>query len=174
MSHRTFFAFVEEEDGFILSSELLLLGSISVVGLLVGLVSIRDSVLLEFDDFSKAIGLLDQSLTYAGVSDDFSSTEGGLLDDNADVDEPGGVISVDDPSGSISDGELSGSVVDWAPACSTPSAPKKSSSHRRSLDSRRYRAFSRNWLQGDRRPDCQTWFIRCRLQENLRCGVGIG
>lgn len=106
MSHRTFFAFVEEEDGFILSSELLLLGSISVVGLLVGLVSIRDSVLLEFDDFSKAIGLLDQSLTYAGVSDDFSSTEGGLLDDNADVDEPGGVISVDDPSGSISDGEL--------------------------------------------------------------------
>jgi hypothetical protein len=106
MSPQTFSAFLEEEDGFVLSSELLLLGSISVMGLLVGLVSIRDSVLLEFDDFSKAIGFLDQSVIYTGVSDESGSTEGGLLDDAPDFDEPGGVLRVDDPSGSISDGEI--------------------------------------------------------------------
>jgi hypothetical protein len=97
--------FLRFEDGFILSSESLLLGTIVVVGLLVGIVSIRDSVLLEYDDFSEAIGLLNQSFSYAGVSDASGVTEGGLLDDTADEDEPGGKIIVDDPSGTLSDGE---------------------------------------------------------------------
>jgi len=87
--------FLHEEGGFIISSELLLLGTIAVVGLLVGLVSIRDSVLLEFDDFSKAVGLLDQSLSYAGVTDGAATTEGGLFEDTSDEDEPGGVIQLD-------------------------------------------------------------------------------
>lgn len=90
--------FLHEEDGFIISSELLLLGTIAVVGLLVGLVSIRDSVLLEFDDFSKAVGFLNQSLSYAGVSDDSATTEGGLFEDSADVGDQD-IIIVDDPSG---------------------------------------------------------------------------
>lgn len=89
------YTFLHEEDGFIISSELLLLGTIAVVGLLVGLVSIRDSVLLEFDDFSRAVGLLDQSLSYAGVTDGGATTAGGLFQDSADEDEPGGLIQLD-------------------------------------------------------------------------------
>jgi len=96
--------FLHEEDGFIISSELLLLGTIAVVGLLVGLVSIRDSVLLEFDDFSKAVGFLDQSLSYAGVTDGAATTEGGLFQDSVDEGDQDKII-VDDPTGLISDGE---------------------------------------------------------------------
>jgi hypothetical protein len=80
-----FTAFVRSEDGFLLSSEALLIGTIAVLGLLVGLVSVRDGVVNELGDFGQAIGLLNQSYTYTGVADTNATTQGGLLSDSTDT-----------------------------------------------------------------------------------------
>ena len=80
-----FKGFVRSEDGFLLSSEALLIGTIAVLGLLVGLVAVRDAVVNELGDFSQAIGLLNQSYTYSGVSDTNATTQGGVLADNLDT-----------------------------------------------------------------------------------------
>jgi hypothetical protein len=87
--------FLRQEDGFVISSELLLFGTIVVIGLLAGLSEIRDSVLLEFDDFSKAIGFLDQTFSYGGVTDGSATTEGGLFLDS--VDEGDNIVILVDP-----------------------------------------------------------------------------
>jgi hypothetical protein len=82
-------AFLCQEEGFVLSSEALLMGTSVVLGLLVGLVSVRDSLVMEFEDFSEAIGFLNQSYTYTGIAGNggASSTEGGLLNDSLDGDD---------------------------------------------------------------------------------------
>ncbi len=79
-----FQGFLRSEDGFLLSSEALLIGTIAVLGLLVGLVSVRDAVVNELGDFSQAIGLLNQSYNYTGVIDTSGTTQGGLLADTLD------------------------------------------------------------------------------------------
>jgi hypothetical protein len=77
--------FLSGEEGFLLSSEALLIGTIAVLGLLVGLVTVRDSVVQELGDFGQAIALLNQSYTYAGVTDDTSVTQGGEFEDTSDL-----------------------------------------------------------------------------------------
>lgn len=89
MSQSSLRSFIHRDDGFVMSSELLLLGTIVVLGLIVGFVSIRNSLLLEYQDFSRAIGLLVQSYSYAGVSDASGTTAGGLFEDSADGDDTG-------------------------------------------------------------------------------------
>lgn len=79
-----FLVFLRNEDGFLLSSEALLIATIAILGLLVGLVAIRDSVVQELGDFSQAIGLLNQSYTYTGVSDLTATTWGGYFADTLD------------------------------------------------------------------------------------------
>ncbi|MEY3173590.1 MAG: hypothetical protein RLZZ436_1504 [Planctomycetota bacterium] len=80
-----FKSFLRSEEGFLLSSEALLIGTIAVLGLLVGLVSVRDAVVQELGDFAQAIGLLNQSYTYTGVQDASGTTRGGLLADTTDT-----------------------------------------------------------------------------------------
>jgi hypothetical protein len=79
-----FQGFLRSEDGFLLSSEALLIGTIAVLGLLVGLVSVRDAVVQELGDFSQAIGLLQQDYSYTGVQDTSGTTQGGLFSDTLD------------------------------------------------------------------------------------------
>jgi hypothetical protein len=57
-----------DEGGFVLSSELVLIATVVVIGLTVGLVSIRDAVLGELADVGAAIGSLNQSYWYHGVA----------------------------------------------------------------------------------------------------------
>jgi hypothetical protein len=80
-----FQGFLRSEDGFLLSSEALLIGTIAVLGLLVGLVSVRDAVVNELGDFAQAIGLLQQDYSYTGVQDTSGTTQGGLLSDTIDA-----------------------------------------------------------------------------------------
>jgi hypothetical protein len=76
--------FFDEENGFIISTEALMLGTIVVIGLLVGIDRIQDSVVQELADFASAIGILDQSFTYTGVAAGASSTDGSESEDAAD------------------------------------------------------------------------------------------
>lgn len=52
-----------DERGYVVSTELILLGTIIVIGLIVGLATYRDAVVQEFGDTGAAVGQVDQSYT---------------------------------------------------------------------------------------------------------------
>ena len=55
------------KGGFIVSTELILIATILVLGLIVGLVSLRNQVTAELEDVAEAIGNIDQSFDYVGL-----------------------------------------------------------------------------------------------------------
>ncbi len=59
----------KKEAGFIISAELILIATILVIGLIVGMVAIRDATTAEMHDVAEAIGSLDQSYVFYGVQD---------------------------------------------------------------------------------------------------------
>ncbi len=56
------------QAGFIVTIELLLLTTILVIGLIVGMTNVRDSVLAELSDVSESIGALNQGYQITAVS----------------------------------------------------------------------------------------------------------
>jgi Flp pilus assembly pilin Flp len=60
--------FWNDENGFIVSSELVLIATICVIGLIVGLVEIQFALVGELNDVSDAIGSLNQSFSFAGFT----------------------------------------------------------------------------------------------------------
>lgn len=56
-----------DDRGFIISAELVLVATILVIGMIVGLVSIRNQVVQELVDVGQAIGSISQSYAYTGV-----------------------------------------------------------------------------------------------------------
>lgn len=93
-----------DESGFVVSSDLILISTILVIGLLAGLVTLRDQIVQELGDVAMAVGNLNQSysveehtvefdgheFTVAGSSfvDESDFGEGGTEEDNED--SPGG------------------------------------------------------------------------------------
>jgi len=63
-----------DEVGFIATTDLILLATITVLGLIVGLVEYRNQVVQEFADLGQAVGHLNQSYTYEGADFDFTFT----------------------------------------------------------------------------------------------------
>jgi hypothetical protein len=61
-----------DEAGVILSAELVLIGTILVLGMLVGLVELQCSIVAELQDLSSAFGNLNQSYNISG----FASSKG--------------------------------------------------------------------------------------------------
>lgn len=60
--------FWEDEAGFIVSAELVLISTVLVLGLIVGLSEIQTAVVSELNDVSEAIGSLNQSYSYTGFT----------------------------------------------------------------------------------------------------------
>jgi Flp pilus assembly pilin Flp len=60
--------FWNDESGFIVSAELVLIATICVIGLIGGLVEVQWGVVGELNDVSDAIGSLNQSYQYAGFT----------------------------------------------------------------------------------------------------------
>lgn len=58
----------KKEAGFIVSAELVLIATILVIGLIVGMAIIRDAVTAEMNDVAEAIGSVDQSYSWAGIT----------------------------------------------------------------------------------------------------------
>jgi len=73
-----------DEVGFIISSELLLIATILVIGMIVGLTTIRDQVVQELADIAMAFSDLNQSYSYNGVTGHTSSTAGSNFNDQTD------------------------------------------------------------------------------------------
>jgi Flp pilus assembly pilin Flp len=64
---------LQDEAGFIVSAELVLVATILVIGLIVGMSQIQYAVVEEMNDVAKAIGSLNQTYYYTG----FSATKAG-------------------------------------------------------------------------------------------------
>ena len=74
-----------EEAGFIVSAELVLVATILVIGMIVGLVSVRNQVVQELVDVGQAIGNLSQSYGYGGINKlSMAFTDGSYYNDKAD------------------------------------------------------------------------------------------
>lgn len=103
MTH-TFKTLLNDEAGFIISAELVLVMTIAVLSMAVGLTAVRDAVVHELNDVSHAIGTISQSYRVTGLEKrDHSWTAGFGFNDSADecdckaitlVD----VVGKDDPS----------------------------------------------------------------------------
>lgn len=59
---------LNDEAGFIISAELVLIASILVIGLIVGLSEIQHAVVSELNDVADAIGCINQSYFFSGFS----------------------------------------------------------------------------------------------------------
>lgn len=79
-----FARFMKEEAGFVVSSELVLIATIVVIGLIAGLTTLRDQVLQEIADVADAISEVNQSYSYTGVTSHTGSTAGSFFIDTED------------------------------------------------------------------------------------------
>lgn len=75
-----------KQAGFVMTSELLLLSSVLVIGLVAGLATVRDSVNAELNDVAQAIGSMDQSYAFDGIANgaDTAVASGSQFEDNID------------------------------------------------------------------------------------------
>jgi hypothetical protein len=73
-----------DDAGFVVSAELVLVATILVIGMLVGLVSVRDQVIQELADFAAAITQMNQSYSFSGITGHTSSNAGSVFNDEAD------------------------------------------------------------------------------------------
>lgn len=58
----------KDESGVILSAEIVLIGTILVLGMIVGLVELQCAIVAELSDLSSSIGNLDQSFQISGFT----------------------------------------------------------------------------------------------------------
>ena len=73
-----------ETDGAIVSAEIMLVMTILVLGTIVGLKSVRDSVVSELADVAQAIANVNQGYCYSAVGGPAGHTGGGEFKDQAD------------------------------------------------------------------------------------------
>lgn len=76
--------FYTDEDGFVVSSELILIATILVVAMVVGLETVRNAALQELGDVGAAIGSISQTFTYGGVTGHGSALNGSVHADGLD------------------------------------------------------------------------------------------
>ena len=81
--------FCRDENGFIVSTDALLFGTILVLGTLVGLVALRDKLVQELGDVGAALGNLNQSYSVEGFDCPDGFVAGSSFADKSDVCELG-------------------------------------------------------------------------------------
>ena len=82
-----------DNAGFVVSIELILIATIAVIGLIAGMTSVRDGVVSELSDVAGSVQDLNQSYSYNGVTGHAASTAGSDFTDNLDFCD-----STDDPA----------------------------------------------------------------------------
>ena len=84
-----------DDLGAVISAELVLVLTILVLGMIVGLTSLRDQVVQELADVGAAISQLNQSYSFSAISGHHSSTAGSSFEDLTDsCDAPPDVAGV--------------------------------------------------------------------------------
>ena len=88
-----------DETGFVNSTDLILASTILVLGMIVGLVALRNQVVQELSDTASAVGSLNQSYTYTSysiTSGSFSASVAGS--DYSDLPNVDATIDVSSPT----------------------------------------------------------------------------
>ena len=73
-----------DDKGFVVSIELILIATIAVIGLITGLTAARDAVVSELSDVAGAVQDLNQSYSYNGVTGHAAATAGSDFADALD------------------------------------------------------------------------------------------
>ncbi|MCA9004571.1 MAG: hypothetical protein KDA70_04800 [Planctomycetaceae bacterium] len=81
---KMFQQFWNDENGFVVSTELVLIATVLVLGMIVGLTTLRDQVIAELADVAAAFSNSNQSYSFSGITGHSSSTAGSLFNDNTD------------------------------------------------------------------------------------------
>lgn len=79
-----------DEAGFVVSTELIFIATIVVIGMITGLTTVRDQVGLELADVADAVSELDQSFSFAAVTATVGSVAGSTFNDQPDFCEQTG------------------------------------------------------------------------------------
>jgi hypothetical protein len=79
-----------DDAGFIISIELILISTIVVIGLITGLAAVRNAIVSELSDVAGAISSLNQSYSINGSRSSSGSTAGSRFVDNTDSSDPPG------------------------------------------------------------------------------------
>ena len=79
----------KDQRGFVISTELVLIAVLLVIGLIAGLTTLRDQVVQELADVANAIGSLNQSYSFSGITGHSSSTAGSSFADLKDAGDTG-------------------------------------------------------------------------------------
>ena len=69
----------QDDAGFVVSSELVLIATILVIGIIAGQTALRDAVVGELADVGAAIGDVNQSFSFGAITGHCSSTAGSIL-----------------------------------------------------------------------------------------------
>ena len=75
----------KEEDGAIVSSELVLVATLLVIGVVTGLSTVRNAVVTELGDVAAAIGAVNQSYSFGGTTGHHSATSASAFTDAPDA-----------------------------------------------------------------------------------------
>ncbi len=75
---------LQDEAGFIVSAELVLVSTILVIGMVVGLSEVANGINEELEDVGAAFGAINQSYCFSGFSGHKGSTYGSSFKDEAD------------------------------------------------------------------------------------------
>lgn len=82
--HSLTLALLNDEAGFIVSAELVLVSTILVLGMVVGLSEVANGINQELEDVGSAFGRVNQSFHFAGFSGHKGCLDGSYFKDNAD------------------------------------------------------------------------------------------
>ena len=74
----------QDEAGFVVSSELVLIATILVIGIIAGQSALRDAVVGELADVGAAIGDVNQSFSFGAITGHCASTAGSIFSDEGD------------------------------------------------------------------------------------------
>jgi Flp pilus assembly pilin Flp len=83
----------QDEAGFIVSTELIFVATIVVIGMITGLSTVRDQVNSELADVADAVSEIDQSFSMSAVTAHAASTSGIFFDDSSDFCETAGNVN---------------------------------------------------------------------------------
>lgn len=92
--------FWNDDSGFVVSAELVLVATVLVIGLIVGLVTVRDQVIQELGDTAVHLAAMNQSYSFSGITGHHSSSAGSTTIDRQDDCDGIPTMGSDDDAGS--------------------------------------------------------------------------
>ena len=74
-----------DDGGALIATEWVFVATILILGIITGLIAVRQAVISELTEFANALMALDQSYSFAGQSNCLSSTAGSAATDSTDT-----------------------------------------------------------------------------------------